>query len=393
MSTTDCPRTVTTQAELDQALADGVSAINIRSERGVWLLVRDTGSATVTAWDSSSVNVWGSATITARDSATVSARDTATVNAWDFTTVDAWGSSTITARNSATVSAQDFTTVLASDSTAVTALGSATVTASGSATVTAWNSATVNAWDFATVTAWDSTSVDAWDSVTVEAGHSTTVTAADSATIEARGSATVTALGSASVTARNYTTVTARDSTNINASDSATVEAWDSATVTAWGYSKVTASSRVAIHKRSGRSALTGGVIIDHTQNPSEPIAWCAWHDVPVTNGKAILHKAVGDDWTTDSIYSYQPAYTPGAELEAPDWHDDNRCGGGLHFSPRPWEAQYYYFAATRFVAVEVEVAYLRPVPGSAPKAKAPRCRVLYEVDINGRPVGGESDE
>ena len=106
-------RTVTTQAELDAALAKRVSTIIIDSPRGVWLTISDSGSATVRAS--------GSATVRASGSATVRAWDSATVEAWD----------------------------------------SATVRASGSATVRAWDSATVEAWDSATVEAWDSATVRA----------------------------------------------------------------------------------------------------------------------------------------------------------------------------------------------------------------------------------------
>ena len=65
--------TVRTQQELDQALADGAARIIISSERGAWIRVGDTGSATVEAWDSATVTARGSATVTARDSATVTA--------------------------------------------------------------------------------------------------------------------------------------------------------------------------------------------------------------------------------------------------------------------------------------------------------------------------------
>ena len=115
-------RVVTTQAELDAALADAsVDWIEIRSERGVWVELVSSGSATVTAYGSATVRAYGSATVTAYDSATVTA----------------YGSATVTASGSATVTA--------SDSATVTASGSATVRASGSATVTAYDSATVRA--------------------------------------------------------------------------------------------------------------------------------------------------------------------------------------------------------------------------------------------------------
>ena len=58
-------RTVTTQAELDAALAKRVSTIIIDSPRGVWLTISDSGSATVRASGSATVEAWDSATVRA----------------------------------------------------------------------------------------------------------------------------------------------------------------------------------------------------------------------------------------------------------------------------------------------------------------------------------------
>ena len=59
-------RTVTTQAELDAALAEGVDFVDIQSPAGVWLEVRACGSSTVTACGSSTVTAYDSSTVTAR---------------------------------------------------------------------------------------------------------------------------------------------------------------------------------------------------------------------------------------------------------------------------------------------------------------------------------------
>ena len=143
--------TVTTQAELDSALADpAVDRVIIDSPRGVWLCVTSNGVS----------------------SATVEASGSATVEAWGSATVEAWGSATVRASDSATVGAW----------------GSATVEASDSATVGAWDSATVEAWGSATVRAWDSATVRAtpWVAVhlhgaraTVTGGHIIDVSALD----------------------------------------------------------------------------------------------------------------------------------------------------------------------------------------------------------------------
>ena len=239
--------------------------------------------------------------------------------------------------------------------------GSATVEASGSATVRASGSATVRASGSATVRASGSATVEASGSATVRASGSATVEAWDSATVEASGSATV------------------------EASGSATVRAWGSATVEAWDSATVRASSHVAVHLHSGRATVAGGVLIDHTTiDLTDPQTWCDYHGVPVVDGIATLHKAVGDDWSTDRGTDYSPGSLP----EAPDWRDDHECGGGLHFSPHPRQSRSYYLKATRYLAVGVALADLRPIAGGTPKAKAPRVVIACrEVDIDGKEV------
>ena len=70
---------VTTQAEMDAAIASGASDIIIDSPAGVCLHVRDSsrvvarGSSSVVAWDSSRVVAWGSSRVMAWDSSSVEA--------------------------------------------------------------------------------------------------------------------------------------------------------------------------------------------------------------------------------------------------------------------------------------------------------------------------------
>ena len=241
---------VSSQAELDKALADGVGEILIVSPADVWIELRDTGSATVRAYDS----------------ATVRAYDSATAWAYDSATVEAYGSATAWAYDSATAWASDSATAWASDSATVEAYGSAT------------------AW--------------AYDSATVRASDSATVEAYDSATVEAYGSATVEAYGSATVEAYG----------------SATVRAYDSATVEAYGSATVQASKYVAVRLHSARVTLDGGVLIDLTQlDLTDPATWCDYHGVTVTDGIAEVFKAVNDQWTTDRGINYQPGSLPTA--------------------------------------------------------------------------------
>jgi hypothetical protein len=291
------------------------------------------------------VRAFGSATVRAFGSATVEAFDSATVRASGSATVEAFGSATVEASDSATVEAFDSATVRAFDSATVEASGSATVRASGSATVRAFGSATVEAFDSATVRAFVSATVEASGSATVRASGSATVRAFGSATVEASGSATVEASGSATVQA----------------------------------------SSHVAIHLHSGHVHVEGGVVIDHVAvDQNDPQTWCDYHGVQVVDGIATVYKAVNDSWSTSRGVDYRPGSTP----ECPDWTDDNECGGGLHFGPTPGHAEYYHDEATRFVAVGVAVADLRPILGSTAKCKAPRVVTpCVEVDVHGRVV------
>ena len=57
-----------------------------------------------------------------------------------------------------------------------------------------------------------------------------------------------------------------------------------------------------------------------------------------------------------------------------------------MHFSPTPSQAFSYYQGddEPRFLACEVDVASLVPLDD---KCKAPRCRVLHEVDQSGNPT------
>ncbi|AYF30636.1 hypothetical protein CSH63_24965 [Micromonospora tulbaghiae] len=145
------------------------------------------------------------------------------------------------------------------------------------------------------------------------------------------------------------------------------------------------------MHLHSGQATVTGGVLIDLTQlDLANPAAWCDHHGVTVTDGTAVLYKALGDDLTAGQEYGKPTVYTVGQTVTCDDWRDDDDCGGGLHFSPTPHQASQYHYNATRWLAVEVDVATLRPIDGGTPKAKAPSCRVLREVDAFGRLIAGE---
>ena len=301
-------RTVTTQTELDAALADAVDRIIIDSPSDTWLTITDSGSSHVTARGSSRVEAWGSSRVTA------------------------WGSSHVTAR------------------------GSSRVTARGSSRVEARESSHVEAW---------------------ESSH-----------VAARESSRVTARESSHVTARASSRVEARESSTVTAWGSSHVEARESSTVTAWESSHVTAGRYVAVHLHSATATVTGGVIIEIANlDLSDPTIWCDYHGVTVADGTAVVYKAVSPELTAGQRHT-QTTYTIGETVTATDWKPTTECGHGLHFGDTPRRALIYYQGGdrttARFLACEITVA------GSVPlgdKIKAPSCRVLHEVDLDGEVI------
>ncbi len=167
-------------------------------------------------------------------------------------------------------------------------------------------------------------------------------------------------VGSGEFTASDSATVWASDSATVRASDSATVRASDSATVRASGSATVRASKHVAVTRHVtayGEPTVIGGVLID-IPIPRTAEEWCDLYGVEVTDGVAILFKAVDDDWSTSYSRKAGIAYTPGSSPEAPDWDGGVReCGGGLHFVAHPHEGLEFNERATRFVACPVALA------------------------------------
>jgi hypothetical protein len=81
--------TVTTQEELDAALAADEDTIYIQSSDGVWLTLTDTRSSHVEAWGSSHVEARGSSHVVARGSSHVVAWGSSHVVAWESSHVEA----------------------------------------------------------------------------------------------------------------------------------------------------------------------------------------------------------------------------------------------------------------------------------------------------------------
>lgn len=297
---------VTTQKELDNALATGVFEIIIDSPEVMTLVVEG----------SSKVQVRGSSNIEVRDSVRV----------------EAWGSATVVARNFAKVEASDFTCIQAWDSTCVVARGFARVGARGSSTVMAHNRTQIEAY------------------------------------------------GYSSVMAYNHTSITARDFASVVARDTAHVEAWGSTTIEASEY--------VAVHIHSSLVSFMGGVVIDLTTLDLTDLAdWTAYHGVEIMGNGAIVYKAVDADLRSERGF----AYPIGETVICPDWDPEPVCGGGLHFSPSPTQANNYYEKASRFLRCVVPLDDITVIKGTdtylTPKLKARTARVLCEVDVYGQEI------
>jgi hypothetical protein len=112
---------VTTQAELDKAVAAGNIAI---CRAGFFVAsgsasVRAYGSASVEAYGSASVRAYGSASVEASGSASVRAYGSASVRAYGSASVEAYGSASVEAYGSASVQAYDSASVQATNYVAV----------------------------------------------------------------------------------------------------------------------------------------------------------------------------------------------------------------------------------------------------------------------------------
>ena len=331
---------VTTQEEMDAVIADASIAHRIE--------VRGNGLISVNPQCPLDVLVFDSVTVTACGSAAVWACDSSKVNACDSSMV--WAS--------------DSSKVTAYDSSAVTAYDSSKVNACGSATVTAFNSSTVTARGSAAVWACDSS----------------TVTAFDSSTVAARDSSTVTSYGSSEVTSFNSSTVTA--------CDSSTVWAFNSSTVTACGSSTVTAFDSSTVNATAAGATIT----IHTTTDATTPTRWATENGAPVSGGEVKLYKALPDDLTSGLLYGRPTVWAVGEEVTCDDWRADDKCGGGLHLSPTPGHAWQHldYETRPRFLECVAPIDTIIPLHGDVAKCKAPRVRVVREVDMAGHQVTSE---
>lgn len=80
--------------------------------------------------------------------------------------------------------------------------------------------------------------------------------------------------------------------------------------------------------------------------------------------------------------------YTPGTEVEAPDWDPEPECGGGLHLCPTPAQCDAFRDNGP-YIACSVALTDLaiHAEPSMPDKVKARRVKVLYVCDREGNEV------
>jgi len=89
----EASRTVTSQVELDKAIADGVELISINSPAGVWLTISDLKSSRAELRGSSSAELWESSSAVLRESSSAVLWGSSSAELWESSSAVLWGSS------------------------------------------------------------------------------------------------------------------------------------------------------------------------------------------------------------------------------------------------------------------------------------------------------------
>ena len=149
------------------------------------------------------------------------------------------------------------------------------------------------------------------------------------------------------------------------------------------------------VRKYSTQAAIAGGVIIDHTTtDDTTPAGWAAENGAKVYDGMVTLYKALPVNLTSGKVYGRETVWAVGEEVTCDDWRADDECGSGLHLSPSPGHAWKYLDdePRPRFLECVAPLDSIVPIRGGYAKCKAPRARVVREVDMAGHQVTSEED-
>ncbi|GEM_PF-2774774 len=243
--------------------------------------------------------------------------------------------------------------------------------------------------------------VMAHDESTVISGPDGVVTADGSATV--LGSGVVNASGRAHVVAGGSASVTAWGHAQLELSGAAAARVSGEASVLAGEDSRVWAGGLSQVELRQDAMCLVSGLAPDGgvrivtpdavapgqegqvyragggISTLADPTTWCQMFHVAVDNGVATVFKAVDTFWTTAWAVRQGIFYRPGSLPVAPDWEDAD-TGGGLHFSPTPFQARQVVRSCTHVVSCGVRIDEMRPLTDEV--CKAPRVvRACEKVD------------
>ena len=345
--------TVTTQAELNAAINAGDPDIIIDSSPNeTALILRGNSSATL----------WGNSRAILRDSSSAILRDSSSADLRD-------NSSAILRDSSSAVLQGDSRAILWGDSSAVL---------QGNSSAILWGRSSATLWGRSSATLWG-------NSRAILQGNSSATLWGDSSAILG---------GDSSAILQGDSRADLRDNSRADLRDNSWADASGASSLRLHDRSSATAGPFVAIHRYSGLATVQGGVLIDLSAvQETDPTAWCEAHGVTVYDGVASLYKATDSDLTAGHGY-HSTRYDVGSEPVAADFQADHGCGHGLHLSPTAQQATTYRPEAVRWVRVEVPVGEIVPIPsllsGQVAKCKVRTCRVVAEVDVLGREVGGE---
>ena len=301
-----------------------------------------------------SVEAWGNSSVEALENSSVEALDNSSVEAWGNSSVVARGNSSVVALENSSVEALDNSSVVALENSSVEARGNSSVVARGNSSVEAWGNSSVEAWGNSSVVARGNSSVVALENSSVEALDNSSVVALENSSVEARGNSSVEARGNSSVVARGNSSVVAR------------------------GNSQIVDAERRGNVKTSGNARVV--------YNPDNIMAWAEGNDIPITDGKIKLYKAVHkrdaeyvSDWDRDFFYEIgEMAVANGFTVEP-----EEECGQGIHMATASWACAYAQswkdIALLELEADAAEIVVPLYEPG---KVRAPKAKVLREVPL-----------
>lgn len=239
------------------------------------------------------------------------------------------------------------------------------------------------------VVATGGSTVNASGSLTIDAINTSTVNVSGRALVNATNQATVNASGQAMVNATGYAVVNADEGVTVYARGYATVNAQPGATVHAASFSTVNAQPGTTVHTHSQFARVNGVTACEIKSSNIDinlPTDWIEYTGATVVDGKVRLYKALPDDLVSGRFYGRDTKWPINGVVTCTDWVDGHTPGGGLHLSPHPWEAQHYYFRATRMLLCEAPIDEIRPIGSieDVAKCKVRTVTVLREVNMSG---------